>query len=76
MINSDRIVPVTAIDLISLYGLILKAAGITLTAIDAKTTDGQFEVTAAANALIASEPVQSMEHFLRLSKRSKREIFT
>lgn len=61
MINSDRIVPVTAIDLISLYGLILKAASVTLTAVNAKTVDGQFEVTSAANALIASEPVKSLD---------------
>lgn len=61
MINNDRIVPVTAIDLISLYGLIIKAAGTTLTAVDATTTDGQFEVESAANALIASEPVQTMD---------------
>ncbi len=61
MINNDRIVPVTAIDLISLYGLILKAAGTTLTAINASTVDGQFEVESAANALIASEPVKSLD---------------
>ena len=61
MINTDRIVPVTAIDLISLYGLILKAASVTLTAINAKTVDGQFEVSRAANALIASEPVKSLD---------------
>lgn len=61
MINTNRIVPVTAIDLISLYGLILKAAGTTLTAADAKTVDGQFEIETAANALICSEPVKSVD---------------
>lgn len=61
MINSDRIVPVTAIDLISLYGLIIKAAGPTLTAVNAKTVDGQFDVETAANALICSEPVKSLD---------------
>jgi len=58
MINTDRIVPVTAIDLISLYGLIIKAAGTTLTAVNAKTSDGKFQIDSASNALIASEPVQ------------------
>ena len=61
MINNDRIVPVTAIDLISLYGLTLKVAGTTLTALDAVTSDGQFEVESASNALIASEPVKSLD---------------
>ncbi|MBO7339618.1 MAG: hypothetical protein J6U66_06075 [Lachnospiraceae bacterium] len=61
MINTDRIVPVTAIDLISLYGLILKAASVTLTAINPETVDGQFAVEAAANALICSQPVKSLD---------------
>lgn len=61
MINNDRIVPSTAIDLISLYGLIIKIAGTTLTAVDAETVDGQFVVSSAANALIASEPVKSLD---------------
>lgn len=56
MINNDRIVPVTAIDLISLYGLII-GQGATLSAVNAETVDGQFVIESAANALIASEPV-------------------
>ena len=64
MINNERIVPVTAIDLISLYGLILKAAaaaasGTAPTALAATTTDGQFTV-AEAGTYIASEPVQTL----------------
>ena len=61
MINANRIVPVVAIDLLSLYGLIIKKSGTTLTAIDAKTVDGQFEVETAANALMCSEPVKSLD---------------
>lgn len=60
MINTNRIVPVTAIDLLSLYGLIIKAGGTTLTKIDAATVEGDFVVTAAANALICSEPMKSL----------------
>lgn len=45
MINNERIVPVTQIDLISLYGLILKLAESTApTALDATTSNGQFTV--------------------------------
>lgn len=60
MINNDRIVPVTAIDLISLYGLVLKIASVTVNAVNAITADGQFEVDSAATALIASEPVSKL----------------
>lgn len=65
MINNERIVPVTAIDLISLYGLILKASaaaasGTAPTALNADTTNGQFTVD-EAGTYIASEPVQTLD---------------
>lgn len=60
MINSDRIVPIQSVDLISMYGLILQQVNTTLAAIQPTTTDGHFEVTAAATPLIASEPVQTL----------------
>lgn len=61
MINNERIVPVTAIDLISLYGLILKLSQSTApTALDADTTNGQFTVD-EAGTYIASEPVQTLD---------------
>lgn len=56
MINTDRIVPVTTIDLITLYATILKASSVTLTAVEA-TNPAQFEIESAANALICNEPV-------------------
>lgn len=60
MINNERIVPVTQIDLISLYGLILKLSESTApTALNATTTDGQFTV-GTAGTYIASEPVQTL----------------
>lgn len=64
MINDSRIVPITAIDLISMYGLILAAAaaaasGTVPTALAATTTDGQFTVS-EAGTYIASEPVQTL----------------
>ena len=61
MINQDRIVPITTVDLLSMYGLILKQTETDLAAVDATTTNGQFEVTEATTALIASEPVQTMD---------------
>lgn len=60
MINNERIVPVTQIDLLSLYGLILKLTESTApTALDATTSNGQFTV-AEAGTYIASEPVQTL----------------
>lgn len=63
MINTDRIVPVTAVDLISLYGLILKqdSNNSSLVALDA-TNPGEFEVASSAGSLlIADEPVASLD---------------
>ena len=62
MINTDRIVPVTAVDLISLYGLILKqdSNNSGLVALDA-TNPGEFTVASSAGSLlIADEPIASL----------------
>ena len=62
MINTERIVPVTAIDLLSLYGLIVKTSGTTITKIDAADVEGDFVISAnPANAVIASQPVKSLD---------------
>lgn len=64
MINNDRIVAVSAIDLISLYGLILKqdtTNNSTLAKVDAVSADGAFAITAASTPLICSEPVKSCD---------------
>ena len=62
MINNDRIVQVTAIDLLSLYALILKLTGVTITVADA-TNPGIFEVDEApeSGSLMASEPVATLD---------------
>lgn len=63
MINTERIVPVQAIDLISLYGLILKmdSNNSSLVALDA-TDPGEFAVGASAGSLLlADEPVASLD---------------
>lgn len=61
MINTNRVVPVEKIDLISLYGLILQQSESTLAKVSAATVDGQYSITAAATPLIADQPVQSMD---------------
>lgn len=63
MINTDRIVPITAVDLISMYGLILKqvSANVTLAAVSSETVEGDFEIKAAATPLIANEPVKTVD---------------
>ena len=63
MINKDRIVSVTKTDLLSLYSVILSAASVTLTKLNAKNPEGEFEVTAApdSGSLIATEPVKSIK---------------
>ena len=62
MINNNRIVPVEAIDLISLYGLILKQDTTNnsgLTKLEAENP-GEFEAESASNPLIANEPVKAL----------------
>lgn len=64
MINTDRIVPVTVIDLISLYGLILLTSGdapANLSALSADTTDGQFSIDEATDPYLANEPLKSLD---------------
>ena len=58
MINKDRIVPVMATDLISLYGVILlqdsNNSGLTKLSAD---TIGEFQVKTNSAKLLAAEPV-------------------
>lgn len=60
MINKDRIVPVTATDLLTLYGLILKIGSVNVTKLEATNTEGDFAV-AAAGTLLANEPVKTLD---------------
>lgn len=60
MINTERIVPVSAVDLISLYGLILLQDATNnsgLTALAALDDAGSFQIKSGSAPLIASEPV-------------------
>ena len=61
MINNDRIVPITAIDLISMYGLILKQSkdNSAVAALTNGGVEGDFTITTNNNWL-ANEPVKSV----------------
>ena len=64
MINSDRIVPVTATDLITLYGLILKqdtTNNSSLAALNALDVEGDFKITSGSAPLLASQPAKSID---------------
>ena len=62
MINKDRVVATKAIDLITLYSRIFAIAGVTVSAIEAKNPNGEFEISEdPANAVLASEPVKSID---------------
>lgn len=65
MINNDRIVPITTVDLISMYGLILAAAaaaasGTAPTALNATDTAGDFAQSTNSATVLASEPVKTL----------------
>ena len=61
MINNDRIVPVTKIDLITLYGNIMVLAGTSVSKCDAINAEGDFVLETGSGNLIASEPVKSFD---------------
>lgn len=62
MINANRIVPVMATDLLSLYGLILKqdSDNSSLAALEA-VNPGEFSQTMNSAVVIANEPVASFD---------------
>lgn len=59
MINSNRIVPITKVDLLSLYAAILTIAEVTLDVSESNTVDGDFEETSVSNPMICDQPVKS-----------------
>lgn len=60
MINNDRIVPVTKTDLLTLYGTVLKAASVSVTALSASDAEGNFSQTTNSATVICSEPVKTL----------------
>lgn len=61
MINTDRIVPIQKVDLISMYALILQQSAATLAPVSAVDAEGNFEITEAETPLIANEPVSTCD---------------
>lgn len=57
MINQDRIVPVTATDLLTLYGNILSIANISVTALEASGI-GEMGLDSGTGNYICSEPLK------------------
>lgn len=60
MINTERIVPVQATDLVTLYGTMMKLAGTSVTAVQA-TNPGVFNLTSGSGNLLAAEPVKTLD---------------
>lgn len=60
MINNDRIVPVQDTDLITLYSRIFAIANVTVAKLAASGT-GIFQVTDGTSALLAAEPVKTID---------------
>lgn len=62
MINKDRIVSITKIDLLSLIGTILGLGGTSYTVLDAVSVEGDFDLTGsgAAGNKLCSEPVKTL----------------
>lgn len=63
MINKDRIIPVQATDLLSLYSVVLKmnSNNATLAKLDALDVNGNFKVTSGSAPLICSQPVETID---------------
>lgn len=63
MINTDRIVPVTKTDLLSIYSVILvQASGNSgLTKLASNDVEGNFQITSGSAPLIADQPVVSCD---------------
>lgn len=63
MINKDRIVPVQATDLLSLYSVVLKmdSNNATLAKLDALDVDGNFQVKSGSAPIICSQPVETID---------------
>ena len=63
MINKNRVVPVQATDLLSLYSVVLKmdSNNSSLAKLDALDVDGNFQVKSGSAPLLASQPVESID---------------
>ena len=63
MINTNRIVPITKTDLISMYGLILlqNSSNSALAKLEADTVEGDYTIKTNNAVLIADQPVKTVD---------------
>lgn len=63
MVNTDRIVPIQKIDLLSMYGTVLTIASVDFNVLAATDTTGDFSVTGtgAAGTFLANQPLQTLD---------------
>lgn len=63
MVNYERIVPITKIDLLSLIGTVMTLNNTSFAVLPAKTITGEFEVTGtgAAGNKLANQPVKTCD---------------
>lgn len=58
MINQDRIVPVLATDLLSLYGTMFSIANVSVTALQVSGGIGEIELASGSGNFLCAEPVK------------------
>lgn len=77
MINNNRIVPITQVDLISMYGLILlqNSNFSSLAKLAANTVAGDFQIKTNSAVLIADQPVKSVDIDATTSSVSAATLF-
>lgn len=63
MVNNDRIVPISKIDLISAYGTQMALAGTSFGVIASATVEGDFSVTGSGSVgnKLANQPVKTLD---------------
>lgn len=59
MINTDRVVPIESVDLLSMIGIIMALDNTSVTKASATTT-GVFSLTSGSGNFLAAEPVKSL----------------
>ena len=60
MINTSRIVPIESVDLLTMYGTIMKLAG-TSFAVEQAVNPGVFALSSGSGNILAAEPVESFD---------------
>lgn len=77
MINTNRIVPITKVDLITMYGLILlqASANSSLAKLASDDVEGDFTIKTNSAVLIADQPVKSVDIDATASSVSAATLF-